>query len=84
MAIINRVERLEQGMSADLFGDAPKNCGKGLKLPKGHPLLCCSEHNTTCWMRHNPMTWAKALIIAGACERRDFDGMNAVLLQKPD
>ena len=70
MAIINRVERLELAMGADLPSDGPRNCGRGLKLPKGVHPQCCSIHNTTCWMRHDPLIWAQATMLLENIEKR--------------
>ena len=72
-----RLASQERKKAASLNGSNPRNCGRGLKLPKGHPILCCSVHNTQCWMRHNPVTWAKALIIVEAAEVKDYEAMDA-------
>src|SRR5919106_6181731 len=72
-----RLASQERKKAALLDRDAARNCGLGLKLPQGHPILCCSVHNTQCWMRHNPVTWAKAIIILEAADNRDYEAMNA-------
>jgi hypothetical protein len=68
MDIGRRIERLERVS----YNSRPTgNCGKGLKLEKGTPALWCSRHGYECWLRDNPVDYAKAAMLLEAIHRRE-------------
>lgn len=54
----------------------PRDCGKGLQLPKGTPVQWSSLHRSyACWTRENPVEYARAAMILDGLKQANALGI---------